>query len=337
MINFEKKLIKDYKPKFFNQSEIEKFLKTNEENILIVIRDKKNKRVYETFDSDFSAYLEKLPSSIMKKQVGQIFNRKLVYIGTSKNKEYTIISRVLLSRNEKLAGVVLNSYALDISLSTGSTPQIDEAICATYYGLIRAAIIDSKQEIKKDIEFHKVVTSFIFLLYLKMFGRQLSVSSASQKYLLHLLCVYLYFRQFFEEKHNRVIYLIEKYFVGDLISKDEYEKFSNQVEKFSPYTSFKDIPRALNDLNLTSINQQQLMMLIIKYVDKVGFYSLIGSLDNLIASSIISKYPTELISRSFSANGDVQDKIEKIVDKYINKLSYESVFNFDDADSNNKE
>ena len=69
------------------------------------------------------------------------------------------------------------------------------------------------------------------------------------------------------------------------------------------------------------------MMSIIKYIDKNGFYAIIGSLDNLVAAIILSKYPTELISRGFAANYDIQDKIEKKISTYLDKLSYESQFN----------
>ena len=324
--NIENFLAREFKPKFFNQSDINNLLTKIEDELVLVVRSKNNQKIYNTFDEDFTAYLTKLPASTMKKQVQQIFNRQLVYFGPSKNRDFVINSRALVSKNEKLVGIVLNSYALDININTGSTPQIDEAIYATYYGLVRAATVINKQEIKKDYELHKLVTSFIFLLFLRIFGKNLNVMSSSQKTLLQLLCIYVYFKQFFDERHTHIINLIEKKFVGDIINKSDYENYKVSIEKFAPYTSFKDIPRALIDFNLSNVSQQQLMMLIIKYVDKSGFYALIGSLDYLIASIIVSKYPTEIISKGFIVNSEIQNRVEQIFDKYINKLSYESIF-----------
>ena len=324
--NIEKFLAREFKPKFFNQSDINNLMTNVEDQLVLVVRSKNNQKSYNNFDEDFSAYLTKLPASIMKKQVQQIFNRQLVYFGPSKNRDYVINSRGLISKNEKLVGIVLNSYALDININTGSTPQIDEAIHSTYYGLIRSAAVINKQEIKKDIELHKLVTSFLFLLMLRIFGKNLNVMSSSQKVLLQLLCVYIYYRQFFDERHAHIIHLIEKKYVGDVISKDDYENYKVTVDKFAPYTSFKDLPRAINDFNLSNVNSQQLMMFIIKHIDKSGFYAVIGSFDYLVASIILSKYPTEIISKGFATNTEIQNRIEKIFDKYINKLSYESIF-----------
>lgn len=231
--NIEKFLAREFKPKFFNQSDINNLMTSIEDQLVLVVRSKNNQKSYNTFDEDFSAYLSKLPASTMKKQVQQIFNRQLVYFGPSKNRDFVINSRALVSKSEKLVGIVLNSHALDININTGSTPQIDEAIYATYYGVVRAAAVINKQEIKKDYELHKLVTSFIFLLMLRIFGKNLNVMSSSHKSLLHLLCVYIYFKQFFDERHAHIINLIEKKFVGDIIDKTDYENYKVSVDKFA--------------------------------------------------------------------------------------------------------
>lgn len=324
-IDLPKLLKSEFEPKYFNNSEIEKLMKENEDKVLLTLRTPENDKSYSSFDNDFSTYLDKLPNSPLKTAVSFLFNKKMVFIGAHKTKDVTTISRVLLTKNEKLAGVVLNSYALDISLSTGSCPQIDECINGAYLGIIRGAIISNKQEVKKDVELHKLITSFLFLLILKIIGRQISVLSL-QKQLLHLICIYLFYKQYLEEKHLKIIHLIEKNYVGDLITKEDYESFKSYLDKMQPFTSFKDIPRIVNDFNLSQTSPQQLTMQIIKIVSKNGFYALIGSLDNLIASAIISKYPTELISRGFNANSEIQDKLETKVEKYINKLKYDDEF-----------
>ena len=145
-----KKLNGEYQPKFFNSSQIEEFLKTNENKVVIVLRLKENEEAYNNFDQDYTAFLSKLPNSPLKTAVGPLINKKLVFFGTAKNVDGTTYGRALISKNEKLAGIVLNSYALDISLRNGTTPSIDECIYSTYYGLIRAAVLIHKEEVKKD-------------------------------------------------------------------------------------------------------------------------------------------------------------------------------------------
>ncbi len=54
---------------------------------------------------------------------------------------------------------------------------------------------------------------------------------------------------------------------------------------------------------------------------------MLGTLDQLIASIILAKYPTEIVSKGFTTNRELQNKIENKVDKYIKKISFENEFN----------
>ena len=49
---------------------------------------------------------------------------------------------------------------------------------------------------------------------------------------------------------------------------------------------------------------------------------MLGTLDQLIASIILAKYPTEIVSKGFTTNRELQSKIENKVDKYIKKISF---------------
>ena len=327
MKNIAERLKNDFTPRLFNSNVIEDMLKTNEVKVIIVLRNEENSKAYENFDNDFGLYLEKLPNSSMKKIVSFIFNKKLVFYGTAKNEDGTAISRCLISKNDKLAGIVLNSYALDISISKGDTPQIDECIYATYSGIIRAATILRKQEIRKDYELHKLISSYVYLLFLKILGKHITISQ-QQKEQLQLICAYLFYRQFLEEKHDGAIKKVQKAFVGDIIEKKNFDEYKDSLEKLIPFNSFKDFPRVVQELNIATITQQQTMMLIIKVVEKFGFYSLIGSLDGLLSVILLSKYPTDLVSRGLMVNNEIQDKIEKKMEKYINLLAFDDEFVF---------
>ena len=323
--NLIQKLNKDFQPKFFNSCEIQEYLKQNEIGVITLLRKPDTKAIYDTFDSDFKVYLEKLPNSPLKKTVSEIFNRQLVFFGAAKNINGTVYLRVLISKNDKLAGIVLNAYTLDISLKTGACSAIDNVVSAVYYGLLRAAIIIHKQEILRNKELHKEVTSILFLLMLKVLGRNISITEY-QKTLLHLICIYLYYRQFLEEKHLKVIKILFKDYL-DIFDKSTLEQYSVILDKFAPFNNFKDFPRMVQMFNIADINPAQLTMLIIRFFGSNGFHTLIGSLDNLIPTIILSKYPTDIVGRGFVTNNDVQEKIENILVSYINKISFDDQFN----------
>ena len=322
------KLLKKFPPQNFTSNPIENVLKENESKVILLLRNEKNAESYNGFDTDFDQYLNKLPTSLMKKYVSNLFTNNLVFIGTAKNTDITTLSRVLITTDDKLAGVVLNAYALDIKLTKGETPQIDECIYATYAGIIRAACLTRKTEIRRDKDLHKSMTTFLFLLFLKMLGKQMTVAP-QQKTLLHLVCIYLYYRHFLQEKHSTTIMNIERDYVGDLIQKDLYEQLKDKVDKLVSFDSMKDISRIIYDYHIAQLTPQQILMMLIKTVGQSGFYALIGSLDGLVAAAILSKYPTELISKNLLTSNDVHDTIETLVSKHIDKIVYaSSIFEF---------
>ena len=320
-----KKLDGEYTPRFFNSSEIEDFLKNNENKVILVLRLKENQEAYANFDSDFTAFLNKLPNSPLKTAVGTLINKNLVYFGTAKNVDGTTYSRALISKNEKLAGIVLNSYALDISIKDGKTPSIDECIYSTYYGLIRAAIIIHKEEIKKDRELQRLISEFLFGLVMRVMGRSMTVD-AHQKQFLQLIVTYLFFKQFCEEKHAKIIKVITKYY-SDVFDKEAMEKYSSYIDKLDSFNSIKDLPKIVQMFNLSESNSSQLTMNLIRSVGSQGFHVLLGTMDQLIASIVLAKYPTEIVSKGFTTNRELQSKIENKVDKYIKKISFENEFN----------
>ena len=264
-----KKLDGNYQPRFFNSSEIEDFLKTNENKVIIVPRLPENQEAYSNFDKDYSSFLNKLPSSPLKTAVGSLVNKNLVFFGTAKNVDGTTYSRVLISKNEKLAGVVLNSYALDISIKDGNTPSIDECIYATYYGLIRAAVLIHKEEIKKDRELQKLVSDFLFNLILRVMGRNISVISQQKQYL-QLVVVYLFHKQFCDEKHTKIIKILSKNY-SEYFDKEFLEKYSQYIERLDSFSSIKDLPKIIQSFNISDVNPSQLTMNLIKSVGSQGF------------------------------------------------------------------
>jgi len=321
--------LKSFNPRFFNQSALEALLKNSENKIILTLRtDPNHVAAYKKFDETYSAYLSKIPQSTMKTYVSALFNKKLVFFGVSQNKEGNIFSRALITKTDKLAGIVVNAYAIDISLVTGETSSIDEAIHATYSGLVRSAAILNKVQIKKDYELHKYLTNYIYMFFLKLLGKHFSMTNNIQKSILHIICIYLFYKQFMEEKHSGAIKTIEKYYLDGKfgVNKEDYNQIKDRFEKIQSFDSFKEFPRVSEELNLTTLNTQQMTMFMIKTLDKAGFYSLCGSLDMFLMLPILSKYPTELISRNLLVNSHLQDQIENKLESYLKSVEFDDSF-----------
>ena len=55
----------------------------------------------------------------------------------------------------------------------------------------------------------------------------------------------------------------------------------------------------------------------------MGFYSLVGPLDYFISLVVITKYPVEFISNKAPTNDKIQNAVEEIMSKYIDKIKYD--------------
>ena len=309
-------------PKIFNdEGSINDFLRTQEAHVCYVInRCESNNANYVNFDKDYAELLEKLPNSIMKRHVSALFNQKLIFYGSTKNNSGSVFSRVFITKNDKIAGVLHNSFALDIDELTGHIKSND-TLYATYHGLIRAVTVIFKQEILKDTNLHQYVTMFLYTLFLKLLGRSLSVES-DQKKLLHLLVIYLYHKQFLEQKHSAIIKKINKNYT-EFFSKEEFDRFQIFLDRLISFDGFKDFSKIVSLMNLSTYSSSQIMMYLLNLVGPNGFHAIIGSLDYLIAMIIISRYPTDFFSHSLFFGTQIKEHIETIMEKYLNRIQFD--------------
>lgn len=321
-----KRILSSYIPRQFNSNEIEDMLLSSESKITVFLRQKETKKAYENFDSDLSTFLDKVPDTPMKKYVSSLLARKLLFFGSSKMEGgIPAISRLLITRDDKLAGVVINNLYVNISLATGRTNEIEEVAYGAYAGLIRAAFLLRKKEIRRDKALNKSLSTYLYFLILKVLGRSITLDS-TQKGLLQLLVTYLYYKQFLEMKHSSVISVIEREYVGKDISKELYERYKDVLEKLISFKAMKDIAKLISVNKITSVEPGTILMTMIKLFEKTGFYAIIGGLDSFAAAVILSRYPTELISPNMSINSSISKNIEDIVSLYIKSIHYADEF-----------
>lgn len=306
-----------FPPKFFNSTPINTFLQTKEQNIYVIERINDD-GTYKNFDELFRIYLSKLPNSHAKKYVTTLFNKNMIYIGTSTNsKNDAIFSRILL-QNNKLSGIVLDSSVLDIDVSTGNTTSIDDCIYASYFGLIRASMLANQQYVMKDTNLHKLLSNYVYLLTLKFLGQQVT-HNPKYKTLIHLAVVYIYYRHFLAQKHISAIATIKRDY-KDAFEKSYLDEFLPTLNDLSKYNTMRDLPKVLIDLKLSIDPPNRVMVKMLQLFENVGFYSFIGPFDRFVPMAILSQYPTDLFNKNVLTNDKVHRAVEEKVVKYIEKV-----------------
>lgn len=310
-----------FPPKYFNDSPVTDILKAKEKSIILLSKSSsdENTKIYNNFNEMFKTYLDKLPNNNVKKYVLDVFNRDLIFIGaTSSHKNDAVFTRIFIK--DKLAGIVLDSKVLDINLFSGDSPNIDDCVYAVYFGLCRAATLMNQRDIRNNLDLHKVITAYIYILLVKALGQN-TVYNDKYKTAFHIACIYSYYRHFFKEKHTKTISIIKRDY-KDIVPEDMLKEFLPSMDNVSRYDNLKDLPKILIDLNVYNGTPQNVILSFLKLLGNNGFYNLIGSLDQLIGMIVVSKYPTDLFNKNVSVTDKIHDTVEKIIVKHINRIQY---------------
>jgi len=315
-----KNLDKTFAPKSFNESPVSKMLIPKEKEIGLLCRDSENKDIYSNFDEQFKSFIPKLQNEEIKKVVSSVFGKEIVFIGMSTSNTDPIYSRLYITNNNKLSALSLSSEVLNIECDTGNSPSFDDCIYAVYGGLIRAAILTNEKEITNNMDLHKLISAYIYLIFLKSFG-QTAIYNDKQKQFLNIVCIFIYFTHFFSYKPGPVISIIKSNF-KEMFKKEYFDELLLMLKKVK-YTNIKDIPNIIVDLGIYSGTPSKVYLELLKLINNSGFYSLISSLDLLIPMIILSKYSTDLYSKNALTSLKIHDNIEEIMLKYINKIEYE--------------
>lgn len=317
----KKSLDKISTPEQFNDSPITNILATKERNIFVINRTQENKDLYSNFDNLFNTFLLKLPENNVKKYVNYVFTKNIIYIGNSVGFKTDLVFSRLYKTESKLFGIVLDSSVLEIDIKTGDTSRIDDCIYASYFGLVRSAILLNKQEIAKNQDLHKLLCTYLYHIFIRAIGQK-TIYNEKQKSLVRLACTYIYYRQFLTQTHNMTVSLIKRYH-SELFNKNDLDEFIPLLDNVSKYNTVKDIPKILVDLNVYHDNPSNITIQLIRIIESTGYYSLIGSLDQLIGMVILSKYPTQLFSRSCLTIDKIHDSVEIIISKFIDTIQFE--------------
>lgn len=314
-------LNKIFQPSFFSDTDVNAILAAEEQKIFIINNDKKNETIYKTFNEDFSNYLTKMPSNIVKENCRNLLNKNLIFLGIAKVKPDNVIVRPCITTDDKFAGVILDSQQLGVDPTTGSTDSIDECIYASYFGFLRSVVLINKSEIRQNKDLHKLLSTYLYLLFLKAIGSD-KLYSEKQKALLHILSIYIYYKHYLKERHTYILTILQRDY-EKFVGEKYLEEFLPILDKIQGYTSLKDFSKMLIDTKIINESPNVLTMSLLKMLKPMGFYSLIGPLDYFIPLVIITKYPIEFIGNKAPTNDKIQDAVEEIISKYMNKTKYD--------------
>lgn len=314
-------LNKQFQSSFFSDTDVNTILSVDELKIFIIERDKEGLSIYDTFNQDFSKYLAKMPSNIVKSNCLDLLNKNLIFLGIAKTKPDNVIVRTFITSDNKFAGVALDSQQLGIDPTTGAADSIDECIYATYFGLVRSAVVLNKVDIRQNKDLHKLLSTYLYLLFLKAIGSD-KLYSEKQKTFVHILSVYIYYKHYLKERHPYILTILKRDY-DNFISKEYFEEFLPVLENMKNYSSLKEFPKMLIDSKIIKESPNIITMSLLKMLKPMGFYSLIGPLDYFIPLVIITKYPVEFISNKAPTNDKIQDAVEEIMSKYIDKIKYD--------------
>ena len=89
------------------------------------------------------------------------------------------------------------------------------------------------------------------------------------------------------------------------------------------YTSLKEFPKMLIDAKVITESPNIMIMSLLKMLKPMGFYCLVGPLDYFISLVVITKYPVEFIGSKAPTNDKIQNAVEEIMSKYIDKIKYD--------------
>jgi len=316
-----KQLNTGFVPPEINSNDVTKLLLTKEKSIGI-ISQRTEVDFYNNFYSSFGTYLQKLPNNNVNKYVSHLYNLKGIYLGIGRvnSNNELVFSRLLIAK-DKLAGIVLNSEYFEVDLATGNTPNVDTSIYASYFGLIRAAILCNKQDVLQDNKLHKLLITYLYQIILKLIVTNMTLIDRQLNGLL-LGCAYLYVKHFLQKTHLQSLNLIKKIY-KDVVSEEVMQLYINKLDiKSSKYISIKQIGNVLLDLDIIISNPNQIIIQILNSFGSAAFYNFIGSFDHFIALIIINNYPNNLYNKVniFAAN---QQQIEKYVcSTYLDETGY---------------
>lgn len=304
---------------FLNDTQLSQQMRESEHQIVVISKDSFD---YESLYSDMKLFLRKMPKSKVTEYVGRLLNLEGIFVSLQTTKSsLPVYSRLLITKDNKIAGLSLSSHELGIDHHTSETDNIDDCIYATYSGLIRGSLLCNEKTVNSNYDLHKLCITYLNNIILKIIGK----SQTFNKFKIdgiYIACSYLYFRHYLSFNHSSAVSRTTRLF-ADVINKETIKKYQPSLELISRYKSFKEIGNVLIDLNIISMNPNQILLSLIQTLGRTFFYNIMSSLDFLIATIVLTMYPTNIFKDAVIINNNLQKAIEKIVIKeYLDRTDY---------------
>jgi hypothetical protein len=310
-----------FPPLYFSDSSMNRVLSEKEIKIVIFKKTDTNKHVYDNFNEDFHLYLSKLPNNNVKHYVSDLYNKNQIYIGISTIKDDGVFVRVAYDK-DKLVGIILDSADLEINIRDGHSSKIDDCIYSSYFGLMRAATILNKEKIRQDKDLHKLLSTYIYLMFMKSIGKT-TVYNQKQKMFINIVCMYAYYKHFLKEKHAYIKKVIHDHF-KTIKMLEVYEEFEPRMDDLERYNDIKDIPKMFIDTRALIENPNQIILSLLRTLKTSGFYCFTGPLDQLIGLVVTTKYPFSIFSKDCLVNEEIHNGVEEIMKKYVESIKFDT-------------
>lgn len=308
------------KTKTFAKSDIDNILISKETSFAYFFKtEEKYKPMYTRFNNDFGLFINKLPNTLAKKYVGEVFNRDLIFLGINQLVKTEGFFSKPVFNNDSLTKIVLDIKDLEININTGETKNIDDCIYATYYSFLRAAVVLNRSEIKSDKKLQELLAQYLYLIVLSVLDAKTSVNTPKQKFFVKIISYYAFYRYFIKETYASTLRRLDKIFSE---SQEMYDEFKPKFKDIEKYESVKDIPKMLIDTKVSIIDPNAFIINLIRKYKQYGFYCILGALDMFIAFVVTCKYPIELFTQNSSLNNDLQNKIEDAMVPYMKKVRF---------------
>jgi hypothetical protein len=292
-------------------------LTKSEKETLILPRNNIHEKAYSQFDVDMSLYMMKMQDSPAKTVVSSMFNRKLIFIGTD-NSRNGVLGGPIISSDERLAAVVIDSSDLDISMTTGETSNIDLCFYSTYFNYIRSVVLIKRKEIRQNKDLNNLIIGYLKNIIKKSIA--VPTLDPKQEIIYEALVrqFYYQFMLFFDFGHAFDVYTLKE--IPEPF-KDEIEELFRTSE-MNRYQQFRDIFKALFDLKVVGESPNRMLGSALSKLGMSQFLYMTTVVDYLIASSILSNYPAFTLTKSLYVNRNIQEQIEKIIVGYGSTIKY---------------
>lgn len=267
-------------------------------------------------------YLQKISFDKIKIIVKDLLDKGLIYIGSSTGSSIAP-ARLMITTNNKLAGIVLNMNMCNIEVTEDSFVCKNPILCIymIYYGYLRSLIIINKDSISKEYQLHELASGYIYILFIKYFGKNAFLSE-KQKAFLKCACLYIYYIHYLKYTHNNALAIINRHH-HDIVDSQFLDDFMFEMKTLNRFDNIKQFPNLLIDLKITNDTPNAMTIGLLKTLKTNGYYSLIGYLDMFLSFIVVSKYP---VSSIFNVDGitnlKINNTIEEMLLKYLKNISY---------------